>query len=58
MIEFKEQYPKLPNSNQWGAALSSVVDFMGTLQLVVKKIDARVANLESSERNRTEGDAA
>jgi hypothetical protein len=48
MIEFKEQYPKLPNSNQWGAALSSVVDFMGTLQLVVKKIDSRVSNLESN----------
>ncbi len=58
MIEFKEQYPKLPNSNQWGAALSSVVDFMGTLQLVVKKIDARVANLESNDvKTRKEGAA-
>lgn len=48
MIEFKEKYPKLPSANQWGAALSSVVDFMGILQSVVKKIDARVVNLESN----------
>lgn len=48
MDEFKEQYPKLPNANQWGAALSSLVDFMGALQFIVKQIDARVAKLESN----------
>lgn len=48
MIEFKEKYPKLPNPNKWGAALTSVVDFMGCLQHVVKQIDARVSSLEAS----------
>lgn len=47
MIEFKESYDKVPNSSKWGPALDSVVSFMATLQGVVKKIDARVANLES-----------
>ena len=31
-----------------GAALTSVVDFMGCLQHVVKQIDARVSSLEAS----------
>lgn len=47
MINFKEQYPKIPTGSNWGAVLTSVVDCMAKLQLVVKKIDARVANIES-----------
>lgn len=47
MIKFKETYPKIPTGNNWGAVLTSVVDCIGMLQLAVKKIDERVANLES-----------
>lgn len=55
MIEFKEQYSKLPNNNQWGAALSSVVSFMNTLQIAVKNIDARLTNIESYEHKNDGG---
>lgn len=55
MIEFKENYDKVPNSSKWGPALDGVVRFMATLQGVVKKIDSRVANLESN-GNEEKGD--
>jgi len=58
MIEFKEKYPNIPHSNQWGAALERIVCFIGALQKVVQKIDARVANLESDYREIRKEDAA
>jgi hypothetical protein len=46
VTEFKEKYPKVPNSNQWGVALATVASFMSDLQHAVKRIDHRVAKLE------------
>lgn len=46
MSEFKESYPKMPESNQMGIALTKVLEFSAAVRDAVKRIDSRVAKLE------------
>jgi hypothetical protein len=50
MIKPKEKYPELPNHN-WGKVLLDLVDYVRSLEKVVKNIDERLSCIEYMCRN-------